>query len=174
MQDKRYPIGKFETVPYSEAAKAARINDLRMAPSDLEHAIQHLDKAQLDTPYREGGWTVQQVVHHLADSHMNAFARFKLGLTEDVPTIKAYDENAWSLTADVLDTPVNYSTTLLFALHERWANLLASLTEEQWQRKLFHPGRNAEVSLWDLFAVYAWHGKHHVAHIKNLCSEKGW
>jgi hypothetical protein len=105
---------------------------------------------------------------------MNAFARFKLGLTEEVPTIKAYDENKWVSMADVLDTPINYSMTLLHALHERWANLLASLTEEQWQRKIFHPGRNAEVSLWDLFAVYAWHGKHHVAHITTLRANKGW
>jgi hypothetical protein len=105
---------------------------------------------------------------------MNAFARFKLGLTEELPTIKAYDENKWVSMADALDTPINYSMTLLHALHERWANLLASLTEEQWQRKIFHPGRNAEVSLWDLFAVYAWHGKHHVAHITTLRSNKGW
>lgn len=174
MQDIRYPIGKYEVKPYSEATKKEWLNDMKMLPSDLEFAIQHLDKAQLDTPYREGGWTVQQVVHHLADSHMNAFVRFKLALTEEIPAIKAYNENAWSLTADVLETPVNFSTTLLHALHQRWTDLLSSLTEDQWQRKLFHPGRNAEVSLWDMFAVYAWHGKHHIAHIKNLCETKGW
>lgn len=174
MQDIRYPIGKYEVKPFSEATKKEWLNDMKMLPSDLEFAIQHLDKAQLDTPYREGGWTVQQVVHHLADSHMNAFVRFKLALTEEIPAIKAYNENAWSLTADVLETPVNFSTTLLHALHQRWTDLLSSLTEDQWQRKLFHPGRNAEVSLWDMFAVYAWHGKHHIAHIKNLCETKGW
>jgi len=141
---------------------------------DVEHAILNLDKSQLDTPYREGGWTVNQVVHHLADSHMNAFIRFKLALTEDVPTIKPYDENAWVLTADVAETPLNYSVTLLHALHERWANLFESLTPEQWQRKLFHPVRNAEVSIWDMFAIYAWHGQHHVAHIKTLRENKGW
>lgn len=173
-QDIRYPIGKYEIVPFSEAIKNSRLNDLRMLPKDLEMTIQQLDKVQLDTPYREGGWTVQQVVHHLADSHMNAFARFKMALTEEVPMIKTYDENAWSITADVLDTPINYSTTLLYALHERWGNLIASLTEEQWQRKLFHPVRNAEVSLWDMFAIYSWHGKHHIAHIKNLLETKGW
>lgn len=174
MQDIRYPIGKYEVKPFSEATKKEWLNDMKMLPSDLEFAIQHLDKAQLDTPYREGGWTVQQVVHHLADSHMNAFVRFKLALTEEIPAIKAYNENAWSHTADVLETPVNFSTTLLHALHQRWTDLLSSLTEDQWQRKLFHPGRNAEVSLWDMFAVYAWHGKHHIAHIKNLCETKGW
>jgi hypothetical protein len=174
MQDIRYPIGKYEVKPFSEATKKEWLHDMKMLPSDLEFAIQHLDKSQLDTPYREGGWTVQQVVHHLADSHMNAFVRFKLALTEEVPVIKAYHENEWSLTADVLQTPVNFSTTLLHALHQRWTDLLSSLTEEQWQRKLFHPGRNAEVSLWDMFAVYSWHGKHHIAHIKNLCASKGW
>ena len=172
--DPRYPIGKYQVAPYSDAQKVLWISDLRHLPKDLEMAVQNLDKAQLDTPYREGGWKVQQLVHHIADSHMNAFARFKLGMTEDVPAVKAYDENAWSQSADVLETPINYSMTLLHSLHERWANLLESLTAEQWQRKVFHPGRNAEVSLWDLFAVYAWHGKHHVAHIKTLRDQKGW
>jgi hypothetical protein len=172
--DPRYPIGKFEPMPFSEATKKQWINEIRVTPADIEFAIQHLDKAQLDTPYREGGWTVNQVTHHLADSHMNAFIRFKLALTEEVPPIKTYDENAWVLTADVSATPLNYSVTLLHALHERWANLLASLTPEQFERKLFHPVRNAEISVWDLFTIYAWHGKHHIAHIKALRAQKGW
>ncbi len=173
-QDPKYPIGKYIVTPYSEETKNKWIQELRIAPSDLEHIILNLDKAQLDTPYREGGWTVNQVVHHLADSHMNAFIRFKLALTEEVPPIKTYDENAWVLTADVANTPLNVSVTLLHALHERWANLLASLTPAQWERKLFHPVRNAEVSVWDLFTIYAWHGKHHIAHIKALRDQKGW
>jgi hypothetical protein len=172
--DPKYPIGKYEVKPYSEEVKQQWLNDLKHLPKDLEMAVQNLDKAQLETPYREGGWMVQQLVHHIADSHMNAFVRFKLGLTEEVPTLKTYDENKWVSMADTLDTPINYSMTLLHALHEKWANLLASLTAEQWQRKLFHPVRNAEVSLWDLFAIYAWHGKHHVAHITTLREEKGW
>ena len=172
--DPRYPIGKYQVTPFSEEVKNTWIKDLRIVPADLEHVLLNLDKAQLDTPYREGGWTVNQVVHHLADSHMNAFARFKLALTEEVPTIKTYDENAWVLTADVAETPLNVSVTLLHALHERWANLLSSLTPEQWERKLFHPVRNAEVSVWDLFTIYAWHGKHHIAHIKALRDQKGW
>lgn len=174
MKDPKYPIGKYELAPFSQAQKAKWISDLRHLPKDLEMAVQNLDKVQLDTPYREGGWLVQQLVHHIADSHMNAFARFKFGLTEEVPTIQTYNESAWVGMADALDTPINYSTTLLHALHERWANLLDSLTEAQWQRKIFHPGRNAEVSLWDLFAIYAWHGKHHVAHINTLREQKGW
>ena len=172
--DPKYPIGKYEVLPFSEATKSKWINELRFAPRDIEIAVLNLDKAQLDTPYREGGWTVNQLVHHVADSHMNAYIRFKLALTEEVPPIKPYDQDAWVNTADVLTVPINYSITLLHALHERWANLLASLTEEQWQRKLFHPGRNAEVSLWDLFAIYSWHGKHHVAHITTLRANKGW
>jgi hypothetical protein len=173
-KDPRYPIGKYQTEPFSEATKAKWINDLRHLPTDLEHAVANLDKAQLDTPYREGGWTVHQLVHHISDSHMNAYIRFKLGLTEEVPPIKTYDENAWVSMADTYNTPINYSMTLLHALHEKWANLFESLTPEQWERKLFHPVRNAEVSLWDMFAIYAWHGKHHVAHITNLREEKGW
>lgn len=173
-QDPRYPIGKYQPTPFSEAIKNQWIQDIRIMPSDLEHVLLNLDKAQLETPYREGGWNVQQVVHHLADSHMNAFIRFKLALTEEVPPIKTYDENAWVLSADVMNTPHNYSVTLLHALHERWANLLASLTPEQFERKLFHPVRNAEITIWDLFTIYAWHGKHHIAHIKTLRDQKGW
>jgi uncharacterized damage-inducible protein DinB len=173
-QDPRYPIGKFEAMPFSEATKKSWINEIRVAPRNLELTVQHLDKAQLDTPYREGGWTVHQLIHHMADSHMNAFIRFKLALTEEVPPIKTYDEKAWVNTADALLTPINYSTTILHALHERWANLLESMTDEQWQRKLFHPVRNAEVSLWDMLSIYSWHGKHHIAHIKNLLDQKGW
>lgn len=174
MQDPRYPIGKSATQPYSIEIKKQWIQELRHAPADLEHVLLNLDKAQLDTPYRDGGWTVQQLVHHVADSHMNAYIRFKLALTEDNPPIKPYDQDAWVNTADVLMTPINYSTTLLHALHERWANLLESLSDEQWTRTLYHPVRNANVTLWDMFAIYAWHGKHHVAHIKLLREHNGW
>jgi uncharacterized damage-inducible protein DinB len=174
MEDLKYPIGKVVNLPFNEENKKAWINAIKMAPADLEIAIQHLDKAQLDTPYREGGWTIQQVMHHMADSHMNAFIRFKMALTEEVPAIKAYDEKGFANTADSLNTPINYSTTILHALHARWVMLLESMTDEQFQRKLFHPGRNAEVSLWDMLAIYSWHGKHHLAHITNLCKQKGW
>ena len=172
--DPRYPIGKYEPMPFSEATKKQWINEIRVTPADIEFTIQHLDKSQLDTPYREGGWTVQQLIGHIADSHMNAFIRFKLALTEDTPPIKPYQQDAWVNTADVLNTPVNYSTTILHALHHRWVNLLESMTDEQWQCKLYHPERKADVSLWDMLCIYSWHGKHHIAHIKNLCEQKGW
>jgi hypothetical protein len=158
--DPRYPIGKYEPMPFSEATKKQWINEIRVTPADIEFTIQHLDKAQLDTPYREGGWTVQQLIGHIADSHMNAFIRFKLALRVN--------------TADVLNTPVNYSTTILHALHHRWVILLESMTDEQWQCKLYHPERKADVTLWDMLCIYSWHGKHHIAHIKNLCEQKGW
>ena len=174
MSDPRYPIGKYEPMPFSEATKNQWIHELKVAPTNIELAIQHLDKVQLDTPYREGGWTVQQLVHHVADSHMNAFIRFKLALTEETPPIKPYNQNAWVNTADVLNTPINYSTTILHALHERWVNLTTSMTDEQWQRTLFHPERNANVTLWDMLCIYSWHGKHHIAHIKALCDQKAW
>ena len=147
---------------------------MKKLPNDLELSTRDLNKAQLDTPYREGGWSVLQVVHHLADSHMNAFVVFKLALTEDLPTIKDYSEHDWSFTADVLNTPIDFSITLLNALHQRWTSLLASLTDTQWQRKFFHPTHNIEISLWDFFAVYTWHGKHHIAHIENLKKREGW
>jgi hypothetical protein len=172
--DPRYPIGKYEPMPFSEATKKQWINEIRVTPADIEFTIQHLDKAQLDTPYREGGWTVQQLIGHIADSHMNAFIRFKLALTEDTPPIKPYQQDAWVNTADVLNTPVNYSTTILHALHHRWVILLESMTDEQWQCKLYHPERKADVTLWDMLCIYSWHGKHHIAHIKNLCEQKGW
>ena len=172
--DIRYPIGKSQPMPFSADTKKEWINEIRLAPADIEFAIQHLDKSQLETPYREGGWTVAQLIGHIADSHMNSFIRFKLALTEDTPPIKPYIQDAWVNTADVLNTPVNYSTTILHALHHRWVNLLESMTDEQWQRKLYHPERKADVSLWDMLCIYSWHGKHHVAHIKNLCNQKGW
>ena len=174
MEDIKYPIGKVVYLPFTQENKKAFIQAIKTAPTNIEMAVQHLDKAQLETPYREGGWTIQQVMHHLADSHMNAFIRFKLALTEEVPAIKAYNEAAFANTTDSLNAPVNYSTTILHALHARWVILLESMTDEDFQKKLFHPVRNAEVSLWDMLAIYAWHGKHHLKHITNLCQQKGW
>jgi len=174
MEDLRYPIGNFEFKPFSNDIKNEWLLEMKKLPNDLALATKALNKAQLDTPYREGGWSVLQVVHHLADSHMNAFVVFKLALTEDLPTIKDYSEHDWSFTADVLNTPIDVSITLLDTLHQRWTSLLASLTDAQWQRKFFHPTHNIEISLWDFFAVYTWHGKHHIAHIENLKKREGW
>ena len=172
--DARYPIGKYIPEPYSETVKLQWINAIKHMPQDLELAIQQLDEHQLDTPYREGGWIIKQLVHHLADSHLNAYTRFKCGITEDLPTIKLYDEKEWANLSDVHSVPVNVSVTLLFALHKRWVAFLEPLTEEQWQRPIFHPGFQKELTLWFMLGLYAWHSKHHVAHITAAKTHYGW
>ena len=174
MDDVRYPIGKYEPQPYSDKLRDQRITDIRRLPALLENAVTNLDAAQLETPYRDGGWTVQQLVHHIADSHINAYTRFKLGLTEDTPTIKPYEEKAWAELADVR-LPINLSLTLLHALHVRWVAVLESVTEEQWQdRSVIHPETGKRLTLWYLLGTYAWHGKHHVSQITTLIDKKGW
>jgi uncharacterized damage-inducible protein DinB len=172
--DPRYPIGKYESKPFSEQQKQALLLDLQFLPEALERAINNLDEAQLNTPYRDGGWTVKQLVHHVADSHMNAYIRFKLGLTEDRPTIKPYEEQDWALLADNDLVPINVSLTLLHALHLRWVATIKDLTEEQWNRVVVHPAANREMSIWFLLGLYAWHGNHHVAHITTLRENKQW
>ena len=175
MQDLQYPIGKFEApADITPAQLRAYINDIHYLPSLLEIAVQGLDSYQLETPYRPGGWTVAQVVHHVADSHMNDYTRFKLALTEDKPTIKPYDEAAWALLPDVAKTPVNVSITLLFALHTRWVNLLEALTPEQWERSFVHPEHGTIFTLKEVAGSYAWHGQHHLAHIVNLKEREQW
>jgi len=172
--DPRYPIGKYEPQEFSLVQKKKYLQDIRLLPGELEAAIQNLDEYQLDTPYREGGWTVKQVVHHIADSHMNAYIRFKLGLTEDSPTIKPYNEKEWAKLADVNSIPVNVSTTLLHALHLRLFAMIKDLTEEQFLRTVVHPEHGYKMSLWFILGMYAWHGKHHVAHINTLRKNKEW
>lgn len=170
----QYPIGQFVEQPFSEIQFQKWLLDIELLPKFLEQAILNLDQFQLDTPYRPEGWTVQQVVHHVADSHMNAFIRFKLGLTENNPIIKPYDENAWAALDDTKNSPVNISLTLLYALHNRWAELLKSIQSAQWDRTIFHPAKNTKVSLWSMLGMYAWHGKHHVAHITELRKRNAW
>lgn len=148
--------------------------DIQYLPSDLELAIQNLDAHQLNTPYREGGWRVQQLVHHVADSHINAYVRFKLGLTETNPPIKPYEEAEWALLNDIDAVPVNVSITLLYALHQRWVATIKDLTDEQWQRTVYHPAHEKELTLWHLLGMYAWHGKHHVNHITALRERNNW
>ena len=172
--DLRYPIGRYQLVEYSSAEKESRLADILFLPRLLEFSLLNLDEPQLNTPYREEGWTINQVVHHVADSHMNAFIRFKLGLTEENPTIKPYIQQKWAETPDVLNVPVNYSVTLIHSLHHRWYELLKSMTDEDWQRTLFHPEQKREITLWEMLLIYAWHGKHHAAHITNLREQKGW
>ena len=172
--DVRYPIGKHQMVPFSQEEKEARLADILFLPRMLEYAVLNLNDDQIQTPYREGGWTVNQVIHHVADSHMNAFIRFKLGLTEDNPTIKPYIQSAWGETADVTAVPVNLSITLLHSLHHRWYELLKTITEEQWERTIYHPEQERKITLWELLLIYAWHGKHHAAHVTNLREQMGW
>lgn len=173
--DVRYPIGKFEAQPYSEELKNRWINDIRHLPDDIEIVIQNLDEYQLDTPYREDGWTVRQVVHHVADSHINAYVRFKLALTEENPTVKPYIEAEWAKLPDTFKVPINVSVTLLHALHRRWTVINENIAEAQFANcTVFHPEHQKQITLWHLLGMYAWHGKHHVAHIQKLKEQKGW
>ena len=172
--DLRYPIGKYVAQPYSEQLETQWLNDIKLLPLQLEQAVLNLDAHQLHTAYREGGWTVQQLVHHIADSHMNAYIRFKLGLTESNPIIKTYDEKAWAEMQDVENLPINVSITLLHALHLRWVEALIDLKEDQWNRTLLHPEHNRTLTLWHFLGLYAWHGNHHVAHINSLRRRNNW
>jgi len=165
MPDPRYPIGRYEPQPYSESQKLKWLNNIRQLPVELEYAIQNLDASHLNSPYRDGGWTIQQLVHHVADSHMNAYVRFKLALTEEDVTVKSYDEQLWAKLHDVQEVPVNISITLLHALHTRLYSAIKDLTHEQWNKTLNYPGKPAPVSIWFLLGMYSWHGKHHTAHI---------
>lgn len=174
MTDPRYPIGKIELPgKLSPAARATAIGTIAAVPNLLYDAVRGLDQAQLDTPYRDGGWSVRQVVHHIADSHINAYVRHKLTMTEKTPPpIKAYDENEWAKLADG-NGPIGNSLLLVQALHDRWATCLRSLPESTFARTCVHSERGA-MTLDDLVALYAWHGAHHVAHITALRQAKGW
>jgi uncharacterized damage-inducible protein DinB len=172
--DLRYPIGRFQKVAsLTEAEREAAIESIAATPIRLRAAILGLDSEQLDTPYRPGGWSVRQVVHHVPDSHLNAYVRFKLALTEDNPTIKTYDEKLWAELEDGKSTPVEVSLALLEAVHDRWVRLLRSLVPEDFARTLNHPELGA-MRLDSLLALYAWHGRHHVAHVTALRQRMGW
>jgi hypothetical protein len=177
--DLQYPIRKFtwdrsgEGLLASEAERQQWLADLEEAPARLRAAVAGLTEAQLDTPYRPDGWTVRQVVHHLADSHLNAYARFRLVLTEDEPTIKPYDQQRWAQLPDARTAPVETSLKLLEALHARWVMLLKILKPEDFARALKHP-ELGRVTLEKYLAMYAWHGRHHVAHITGLRARSGW
>jgi hypothetical protein len=174
MSDLAYPIGKFTwSGPGSVEDRERRIAEVAAAPAALRKAVAGLTDAQLDTPYRPGGWTVRQVAHHVPDSHVNAYVRFKLAVTEDTPTIKPYDEAAWAELADVKAVPVATSLALLEAVHERWVAFLRSLGEADWARTFNHPELGV-VSLERNLALYAWHGRHHVAHVTSLRERMGW
>ncbi|RYY65232.1 MAG: putative metal-dependent hydrolase [Chitinophagaceae bacterium] len=173
--DLRYPIGKYEPKPFSEDQKQEWIADIKFLPNIVENALLNLSEVQLHSPYRPGGWTVHQLVHHLADSHMNAYIRFKLGMTEENPVIKPYEEKQWAELADVQELPVNISVTLLYALHQRWTVFLKSIPDGAWEeRTVFHPEHKRQMTLWFLLGLYAWHCRHHAAHITGLRERSGW
>ena len=171
----KYPIGKYERPTIvTEAHRNAWMKDLAAAPGALTSTVKDLTDAQLDTPYREGGWTVRQVVHHVPDSHMNAYIRFKWTLTEEMPTIKAYFEDRWAKLEDANVAPVEVSLSLLDALHKRWVLLLKSMKSDDFKRIYIHPQYGREFSLEEVLGLYAWHGKHHRAHIEALKQRMGW
>jgi len=174
LEEQRYPIGKFQPpVGLTPPDREALIARIEAVPAAMRAAVADLTPEQLDTPYRDGGWTVRQVAHHLPDSHLNGYTRFKLALTEDNPRIKPYDESAWADLPDSSQTPLEVSLSLLEAVHARWVILLRSMTDAQWQRTFEHPD-TGQHTLWRALALYAWHGDHHVAHVTRLRDRMSW
>jgi uncharacterized damage-inducible protein DinB len=172
--DPRYPIGKYQAPPdISSAKRAEAIREIAAAPEKVRAAVSGLNDTQLETPYRDGGWTIRQVVHHVADSHMNAYIRWRLALTENEPTIKPYEESAWAKLEDAAHAPVDVSLKLLVPLHERWVSLLRCVQDHEFARTFRHPDHGVRTLDWMLF-LYAWHGNHHTAHITELRKQKGW
>ena len=175
LESLRYPIGRYaRPASFSEDDIPAWISAIEALPLWLDAIIENLDAYQLNTPYRPGGWTMVQTIHHIADSHMNAFVRLKLALTEDVPTIKPYAEARWAETPEIAAVPVNVSITLLHALHRRWVALLQSLSGTDWLRSYYHPEQQREFPIWDMTAMYAWHSRHHMEHLRRLKEREGW
>jgi hypothetical protein len=174
MEDLRYPIGKYVPQPFSEKQLQEWLIDITNLPQHLENSVLNLDEIQVNTPYRPEGWTVKQLVHHVADSHMNAYIRFKLGLTEDNPAIKPYDEAAWAKLSDTENLPFNLSLTILHAVHARWVEILKNIKTEEWNRTVFHPEHKKEMTLWFLLGMYSWHSRHHTAHITSLRERMKW
>ena len=176
MTDLRYPIGPFNTHAKDRTTseeKTALMDEIAAAPARLREAVAGLDDGQLDTQYREDGWTVRQVVHHVLDSHVNAYVRFRWALTEDEPVIKPYDEKEWARLPDAMTAPVAVSLDILDALHTRWLILLRAMTAEEFERGWSSPDFG-ELNVDVLLQLYAWHGKHHVAHITSLREREGW
>jgi hypothetical protein len=173
LDDLRYPIGRF--IPPASSVpgiRSAQMQTLRLLPARLRAAVAGLSDAQIETPYRDGGWTVRQLVHHVFDSHANCYIRFKLALTEDWPTVKPYDEAAWATLGDS-KLPVDVSLTLIDGLHERWVALLESMSEEDFQKGFLHPVLGRQ-KLATALALYDWHSRHHTAHITGLRARLDW
>jgi len=174
MEDLRYPVGRFSRPDsLTPAARRDAIDLVAQCPANLRAVVTGLDEAQLETSYRPDGWSVRQLVHHVPDSHANAYIRFKLALTEDTPTIKTYDEAAWARLPDSQTTPVETSLVMLEVIHDRWIRLLQAMSATDFERTLNHP-ENGIMSLDQMLAMYAWHSRHHVAHIRNLRQRNGW
>ena len=172
--DLRYPIGKLQWEDnMSEVRRNEMIEQIAETPAKMRAAVAGLSEKQLDTPYREGGWTVRQVVHHLADSHLNAYVRFKLAMTEDAPTIKTYEQQLWAETPDAKSAPAEPSLSMLDGLHQRWVLLLRSMRAADFSRQFTHP-EHGKMTLERLLGLYAWHGRHHTAHITSLREREGW
>jgi len=175
MEDLRYPIGQFRYEGEPDQRRREQwIEEIAATPANLRAAVAGLAPHQLDTPYRDKGWTVRQVVHHLPDSHLNAYTRIKLALTEDVPVIRPYEEARWAELPDGRAGPIELSLNLLESLHHRWVLLLRQLTPADFHRKYVHPQRSQPFELQETLALYAWHGRHHVAHIASLRRRNGW
>ena len=175
MEDLRYPIGQFQYEGEPDQHRREQwIEEIAATPANLRAAVAGLSPQQLDTPYRDKGWTIRQVVHHLPDSHLNAYTRIKLALTEDVPVIKPYEEARWAELPDGRTAPIELSLNLLESLHHRWVMLLRQLTPADFRRRFIHPQHGRPIELQETLALYAWHGRHHVAHIASLRRRKGW
>jgi len=173
-KDPRYPIGRFDrNIIVIKEMRNDFIKTIETLPEQLKREVESLSPQQLDTPYREDGWTVRQVVHHIPDSHINAYVRFKLALTEDNPQIKTYEEHLWAELPDTFNTPIDVSLKLLDSVHTRWAILLNTLSDKQFERTFQHP-EWGNITLSRTLALYAWHSKHHLAHIIELKKSMGW
>ena len=171
----KYPIGKFDIPQHITSEEIKKwITDISELPEKLNKAVRSLSKEQLDTPYRPEGWTLKQLVHHIADSHMSALLRFKWSLTEDEPTIKAYDEKAFADLYDSKFTPVEISLNFISALHAKWLILLENMSATDFERSFVHPQTGSRFKLKEILGHYSWHGKHHYAHLENLLKRKGW
>lgn len=175
LEQAKYPIGRYE-IPEQHIPDMQEdwINAIEALPGWLDICIENLDAHQLETPYREGGWNIREVIHHIADSHINAYVRLRLALTEDNPVVKPYDENKWVLLPDVVKEPVNISITLVHALHRRWGTLLRNMEPEDWERTVFHPEHERNIPVWEMTDQYAWHGRHHMEQIRKLRERMDW
>jgi hypothetical protein len=171
----RYPAGVYEKPDKILKSDVSRwCKEIERLPRDLKRLVSGFNDEQLDTPYREAGWTVRQVIHHLADSHINAYCRIKLALTEDNPTVKPYEEKRWAELSDARSADIKFSIQILTGIHKRWGLTIRAMNKEDYKRTFFHPANGRNQSIGEIIGMYAWHGRHHLAHIRNLKSSKGW